>query len=148
MSQPLPGQLKAPSPESFLSLCLPKIDSGSRGSPRPQPQNPHATTFSGRHRLELSWERLRVWGRAGTGPRTCAGLQSWASPWALRALAGAGLWPSGRLLVTETVTNGRADVSLFLPAFQAAVLRGTLFAQEEGRTGSDPIPCLWLGLGA
>lgn len=51
------------------------------------------------------------------------------------------------LLVTETVTNGQTDVFLFLPAFRAATLRGPQFAQEEGRTGSEPTPRPGLGSG-
>ena len=59
--------------------------------------------------------------------------------------AGWGYGPG--LLVTETVTNGQTDVFLFLPAFRAATLRGPQFAQEEGRTGSEPAPRPGLGSG-
>lgn len=115
---PAPRAADHPAPNTQVGPCLLKIDWGRSGSPQPHPQNPHATQLS-RVLASSSW---------GTFPGEAQDLGlGCTSPWrradgggAGRAqepggrLAGWGCSP-GRVLVTETVTNGQTDFSLFLP---------------------------------
>lgn len=116
-----PGQLIAlphPAPNTRVGPHLLKIDWGRSGNPQLHPQNPHATELS-RVLASSSW---------GTLPREARDLGlGCTSPWRRADVGGAGRaqgpgghsagWgcSPGRVLVTETVTNGQMDFSLFLP---------------------------------
>lgn len=119
---------------------------GKKGEPSAAPTEAAATQLSrasmgfGQGPVGEAWGLGQGWGSPRSGGVGGLAGRSHNGWW---TLGGAGLRPSGQVLVTETVTNGQTDIFLFLLTLPVAVPRGPPhppLALGGGRMGRDPTP--------